>query len=68
MAKVLSMPKTAKTVGTRVYNQSKETKGCWLYSWADCPADTPDWAKKWYLLKTEFPTNPGPTITVTMTA
>jgi hypothetical protein len=67
MAKVTVL-KAAKTIGERVYNQSKETKGCWLYMWADAPAETPDWAKKWYLLKSEFPTNPGPTIKVTMTA
>jgi hypothetical protein len=65
------MAKTAKEtklVGTRTYALSKETKGCWLYSWENAPADTPDWAKKWYLLKSEFATNPGPKIVVMMQA
>jgi hypothetical protein len=63
---VVKLPGTAKVIGERVYNQARETKGCWLYEWANPPTGTPDWARKWYILKADFPANPGPTIKVTM--
>jgi hypothetical protein len=68
MATKTAAVKTAKTIGERIYNQARVTKGCWLYDWANAPAGTPDWAKKWYLLKSDYPVDPGPTIKVTMTA
>jgi hypothetical protein len=39
----------------RVYALSRETKGSWVYMWDNAPKDTPDWAKKWYVLKSDQP-------------
>jgi hypothetical protein len=65
----------AKTVETkaatevRSYVLSRETKGTWVYAWEDAPAETPDWAKKWYILKPlgNNPKNPGGRLKVTIT-
>jgi len=63
MAKVIGMTGArkpeAKTIGERTYNQARETKGCWLYEWANPPTGTPDWARKWYILKNEAPVGPS---------
>ena len=65
MPKVIPMNKP-RNLSKRTYNLSKETKGTWLYMWADAPQDTPEWACKWYLLKSEYPVCPGAALTVTI--
>jgi hypothetical protein len=69
MAK-LSVVKGSKTatsvIGNRIYAFARETKGCWVYAWADAPDETPDWAKKWYILKSDYPVKPGDHLDVTM--
>jgi len=65
----------------RRYVLARETKGCWLYDWQMAPASkadaekegyapqgTPDWARKWYVLKSDYPQGmPGKTLMVTIT-
>lgn len=69
MAKVVAMKRTAAKAAPipRVYALARETRGTWLMEWQNAPADTPDWAKKWYLLKSDFPVLPHRTVTVRMT-
>jgi hypothetical protein len=56
-----------KWVDERVYAQARETKGTWVYAWDNAPPETPDWAKKWYILKSDHPVSPGKKLKVTIT-
>jgi hypothetical protein len=50
----------------REYKLDRETKGCWVYMWSNPKEQTEDWARKWYVLKRDYPVCPGNTLKVTI--
>lgn len=66
MAKLSVVKNPAMKPEERLYALARETKGCWVYMWEAPPEGTDDWARKWYVLKRDFPVCPGNTLKVTI--